>query len=800
MDESAGYAVTPITAKPVADPNECIVLQPSQRLSPVMLDEDEREFDPWKYWFVAQKRLRLIATVFSGAVMIALLVIFSSTPLYTSSTVVLVKPRIPDILAKRDGGGDLQQEGTYSENYYKTQETILQSRSLAAQVINDLALNHDKVFLGEQVKPPPLTRALNLVGFYTGLTPLGERIHAATAALMSLFSIPTATPVAPSHIEKVSGEVTPRLINRYVQMMRVSIEPGTSLIRIAFTTPDPELSLRLANAHAHAYAQVGIRLHDQADQEAEKFLQTKLVDLRARLEKSEIELNKYRRAHDIIPGLMSLDGKETVVLDRIRDLSKELTAAELERIGLEAQVEVIKKGNSIALPAVSSSLTIQNLQTTLNSEYVEIASLSNQFKPGYPPLAQVEARAKKTRENLNIEIERVANATRSSYEVALGKERELRAEMDKQKQEALSLNDAAVKYAMLQREVDTNRELTNNVLQKMKDVGLEAESEASNVSVVDPAEINSIPSSPRKAVDISAGGMTGLLAGLLLAFTLEYLGNTLSSPDEVEKFLQLPNLGVVPEISDARRPTELRLVDRPRPSLQAPSGNRQLVNSFKPYSMVTEAYRSIRTGLLLSRAGSPPKLTLVTSAMSGEGKTLTAINTAMMLAQVGAKVLLVDSDLRRGCCHTVLGMPPSAGLTEVLIGAAKIDQLVCAYDFPNLSVLQCGSKPPNSTELVGSDRMRQLLAELAVKYDFVVVDSPPLIPVSDSMLLSRMVDGVVLVVDSARTPKKQIRAARTRLDYAGAKIFGFVINRMHPKSFHYHYYYGDYYLDESRTG
>jgi capsular exopolysaccharide synthesis family protein len=302
-------------------------------------------------------------------------------------------------------------------------------------------------------------------------------------------------------------------------------------------------------------------------------------------------------------------------------------------------------------------------------------------------------------------------------------------------------------------------------------------------------------------MDLSAGGAVGLLTGLLLAFTLEYLSNTLNSPDEVEKFLQLPNLGVVPEFSDAERQAkELESADRPLLSVRLPSANKQLVNSFKPYSIVTDAYRSIRTGLLLSRAGSPPKLTLVTSAMRGEGKTVTAINTAMMLAHVGARVLLIDSDLRRGTCHTALGMQPAAGLTELLIGAGDAEQLIQNSDFPNLSVLVRGTTPPNSTELIGSDRMRQLLGELAAKYDFVVVDSPPLIPVSDAMLLSTMVDGVVLVVDSSRTPKKQIRAARTRLEYAGAKVFGFVVNRMHPKSFHYHYYYSDYYGDDTQTG
>lgn len=779
MNEPAPFNPAPLDRTTAAELNAHLQ-RPPHPVFDLAFEEEEQEFDPWKYWFVVRKRLALIVAVFAAAVLIAVLKIVFAVPLYTSAAVVLIKPGIPDMLAKQDPSGF--SEDFFSENYYKTQETILQSRSLAEQVIENLQLYKDKTFLGRPSQP-------------------SEVSHLIAAVITPHLQAMKDDPGPPTRATQPPRPDTPAmtgLAGRYLSMLKISIEPDTSLFQIAFTTPDPGLSMRLANAHARAYAQLGIRLHDQANQQVEKFLQRRLVDLRARLEKSEIALNEYRRAHGIIPGLMSLDGKETVVLDRIRDLSRDLTAAQVQRITLEAQVNVINNGNTSALPAVTSNATIQNLQATLNNEYVQIASLSKEFKPGYPPLAQLEASAGRTRESMRQQIQKIVEGLRSSFQAAVDKEKHLLAEMDKEKRKALNLNDAAVKYAMLEREVDANRALTNNVLKRIRNVGLEAESETSNVSVVDPAVLSPIPSSPRKSLDLAIGAVVGLLGALLLAFALEYLSNTLNSPDEVEKFLRLPNLGVVPEFSSMETQTR-QLESASRPQIPGHSGsvNRQLVNSFHPYSMVTDAYRSIRTGLLLSRAGSPPKLTLFTSAMKGEGKTLTAVNTALMLAHAGARVLLVDADLRRGCCHTVLGMQPWPGLTELLIGAGETGQMVQASDFPNLSVLMSGSKPPNSTELVGSDRMKQLLGEFAVKYDFVVVDAPPLIPVSDAMLLSTMVDGVILVVDSARTPKKQLKAARTRLEYAGAKIFGFVINRMHPRSFHYHYYYGDYYLEQA---
>ena len=765
-----------------------------RRPVPMMFDEEEPEFDLWKYWFIVRKHLYLIGATFAVAMVIAFYVILTAIPLYTSETVVLIKPKIPDMIG-RDGGAVADESDYISDNYYKTQETILSSRSLAAKVVQDLDLAHDGAFMGDTNKGSQAAQLARSFRSYTGLTTSDDRNRSGITPAKLVVAPPPKTDGADRKADGASrdGSVNSGLVNYYLGMLHVSIETGTSLVSIWFSTPDPEQSRRLADAHARAYARLGIEMHDQANQEAERFLQSKMGDLRNRLESSEVELNNYRREHDIIPGLMSLDGKETVVVERLQTLGKELTDAELERIGLEAQVQLINNKKFNALPAVTSNGAIQTLQATLNTQYSEIASLSQQAKPEYPPLAQMEAKAAKTRESLSREIQQVVASIQSGYQVAIGKESELRAELDAQKQTALHLNDAAVKYAMLQREVDTNRELMNNVLQKMKDVGLEAESEASNVSVLDRAEVPLVRSSPRKGSNLVEGAVAGLGGGLFLAFVVEYLSGTLTSPDKAEKLLELPNLGIDPEFTGAEREVQALPTSSTRLLTSSPpSSKHELINGFKSYSMVAEAYRAIRTGLLLSRGRTPPKVILVTSAMRGEGKTVTTVNTARTLAQLGARVLLIDADMRRGRCHRVLELSAGPGLSEALIGAAPVQRLIRPSGFGNFEVLTAGSPPPNSTELVGSNRMQELLAEVSTTFDFVLIDSPPLLPCSDAMVLATMVDGAVLVVDSTRTPKKQIKAARMRLDYAGARIFGFVINRLNPKSLHYHYYYGAY--------
>jgi capsular exopolysaccharide synthesis family protein len=397
--------------------------------------------------------------------------------------------------------------------------------------------------------------------------------------------------------------------------------------------------------------------------------------------------------------------------------------------------------------------------------------------------------------------------------------------MQNQRAMTMTLNDAAVQYAILQRDVDTYRQLYNAVLKRMKDVGVEAEAQTSNVSIVDKATTPRIPSYPKKMRDLMVSGVLGLFGALGLAFLLDYLDNTLKDPEEAERYLRLPNIGIIPEFSrinsssygskgyapaKALTATLTTNGDTPALSMNGSSNGskgitsrtatavQELVTQHGSYSALGEAYRNLRTALLLSRAGSPPKVTLVTSAMAGEGKTVTAVNTAAMLAQLGAKVLLIDADMRRPRCHRVLDLDNHLGLTEVLTGVRDLHDLIRSTAVDNLFLLSSGSVPPNATELLGSSKMQEVVTELQQIYDYIVIDSPPVMPVSDALLLSIIVDGVLLVTNASRTPKQQVKAARARLEYARAKIFGTVLNRVriHHSEYHYYYHQGYYTPDD----
>lgn len=763
-------------------------------------DDDEGQIDPWKYWATIRKHEILVILCIAIAVIFTAIKVFLATPLYTAATTILIKPSAPQILEAKELKP--QEEMPGEPDYYKTQYEILKSRSLAQNVIDAEGLAINPVFTGAQKGPGVVATLLQkILGAPKVRSGTSHDHEKATKTEPGAEDEPQDRQPLPSASGSDSGPLAAPgsarnwLVDSYLGGLKIAPVPETDLVQIEFTSSDAILAAKLANAHASAYIRLGMSLHSQANSEAEKFLKQRLVELKDSLEKSEIAINDYRRSKGIVPGLMSLDGKETVVLDRLASLSKELTEAQVARMALASQVSLIRKGHNESLPSVLDSKAIESRQEELSKLNADYASLSNQFTPDYPPLAKLEAQRAEVSQELDKETQTVVHGIKSAYQAALGKETRLQTEMDNEKKLALTINDSAVRYAILQREVDTNRELYNSVLQRMKDVGLAAETPTTSVSIVDRAEVPSIASAPKKSRSLSTSLIVGLMAGIGIAFLLEYLDNTLKNPEEVEKYLRFPNLAIIPNFArlNGKRNDLAKLpLSNGHNHLPVQKHSQDLLLSWGAYSPVGEAFRVLRTALLLSRAGAPPKVTLFTSALESEGKTVVSCNTAIMFARTGARVLLIDTDLRRPRCHKVFEMDNHFGLTNILTGSNGQHEVIRATTIEGLHILSSGATPPNPAELIGSIRMRALLTELGAQYDFLVLDSPPVMALTDSVILSTMVDGVVLVADGSRTPKQVVRTACVRLSYAGAKIFGVVLNKVDARRSQYSYYYQPY--------
>jgi len=709
--------------------------------------DDQLERVVRRYWWAFRKRLGFLLGVVLVPVALTILHDSMAPRQYTAESKVLIQTNTPKIFGHDSSveGGLGSDSDSDNPQFQSTEYELLRSRSLAAKVVAAEHLRNTPAFTG------------------------------------------TNLPSAKTAKGRPANDQA--LVGAYLSDLKVMPVEDTSLVRIGFTTGDPELSARLANAHVREFIRQQIELNARANEEAEHFLEQKMVVLKRQVEESEIALNNYRRDKDIIPGLISMggseEGKEDVVIERLHQLSQQLQEAHLNSISLGAQVVLIDQGHANTLPDVIENSLVQNLRGQLDQLETQYSSMASELKPNYPPMHELQVKIDRTQSLIREEIANLAASIKQRYSTALNREKALELELEGQKKVALGLNDVAVRYKILEREADTNRQLYDAVLKRMKDVSLVADVHTSNVSIVDPAVPPKAPSSPRERIDVLFAATLGLIAGIGAVLVLEQLDNTFKTASDAQKYLRLPSLGVIPKWRgvDDRSGAGPKLV---RFGQEEARGGDITRNG--DYSLAREAYRSLRAALLLSRPGEPTTSIVITSANAGEGKTVTAVNTAIVLAHISSKVLLIDADLRGPTCHKYLSIKNHRGLTELLAGTGEMNELVHDTHVPGMFLLSSGKIPPNSAELLASKRMRQLLEQLATQYDFVVIDAPPLLPVSDALLLGSLADGVVLVVDASVTPKPQVREAVARLRHARVKIFGTLLNKVPAKGSPYSHY------------
>jgi capsular exopolysaccharide synthesis family protein len=417
---------------------------------------------------------------------------------------------------------------------------------------------------------------------------------------------------------------------------------------------------------------------------------------------------------------------------------------------------------------------------------IQIAQLSTQFGPSYPKLVQLNSQLKETDSQIQSEIKKTSSQLRGDYLTALQRESLLHDALEKQKQEANKLNESAIEFSLLKRDLETNRTLYEGLLEKLKEAGVTAGLRSNNVRDVDVARTPTAPTEPNLPRNLSFALALGLTTGIGLCFVLEGVDNTVRTPEQAQAISQLPSLGMIP--LGSRNTAQMSM--RQRLSLASSPEAVELITQSRPQSQMAESYRALRTSLLLTSLGTPPKVILVTSALPEEGKTTTSINSAIVLAQRGTRVLLIDADLRRPSIHKTLGMAPGNGLSNVLTGGATLEQAVMLSSIsPSLSILAAGTPPPNPAELLASNNMREVLDKLRSQYDHIVIDTPPTLSVTDAVVLSTNADAVILVIRAGQTTKQALRRARDVLIQVNARICGVLLNAVNLNSPDYYYYY-----------
>jgi succinoglycan biosynthesis transport protein ExoP len=762
------------------------------------------------YWKIFIKRRRLVALAFLVALGVGAYVNFTATNMYTATAMLKIEPQNPsvtglaDILKVTEGG-------SLTYDYYQTQFKLLESRSLAAKVITELKLDSNDSFTG-----PSITSS-NVVSRFTSLIGNLQYLISRAASLVTVSSKTTQkvqdTPAQTSKTQ-LDGldkglDVKPSLVERYVRFLKVNPIKNTRLVEIRFTTPDPALSQMLANAHAGGFIRMNLETRFDMTKEARAFLDAKNSDLKEKLERSEGALNRFRQAH----GVVSMEKGENIVVDRLVEVNRQLTAARAQRIGAESLYKIVENKPSQYLSEVVTQGLVPIIRENLVKLEAERVKLSTIFKADHPRMLELNQQINEARRSLNAEIANVVRGIEGTFAAARVKEQALQAEAQKQQQIALNLKEVGVEYAVLEEEVKVNRALYENVLNRLHETNISNDLALSNMQVIQPAERPSSPSSPDVPFNLALSAFAGLFLGVGMIFFLEYVDSSLSTPRHVWRAIGLRTFGVVPDLNSLNP----RLLGPSRqsghgrisrlPHLRLPSLSplpQKLIVSHHPLSVVTESYRTIRTALLFSQAEKLPQVILFTSPSLGEGKSVTALNLGIALAQGGYKVLVVDADLRKGSCHTLLGLRNHRGLSNVLTGDLTLQDGIQETSVSGLSLLSRGICPRDPTDLLGSNKMKEVVSSLRESFNFILIDSPPAIAVSDAAVLSVISDGVFLVFHGQKTTTASARQAVERMDAVRAPLLGVILNRIDlgdPDYAYYRSYYGsDYGLVEPNNG
>jgi capsular exopolysaccharide synthesis family protein len=589
-------------------------------------------------------------------------------------------------------------------------------------------------------------------------------------------------------------------VSRYLSFLKVEPVRSTSLAVVQFTTTDPRLSQQLAAAHAATFIRMNLETRFELTKEAREFLEKKLAELRGKVEKSEEALQRFRQRHNVV----SLEGSQNIVVDRMVDLNKRLTEAKAKRIEMESLTRVVKDKNFEYLSQIIGNNLILQLKGRIENLEAEQAQLATIYKPDHPRILELRQQINESQRRLKLEIGNAVRGIESDYSSARAREAALQAEAERQQQAALNLKEMEVQYSLAQGELDANRSLYDNVVKRLNERSIASDSPVTTIQIVEPAETPLFPSFPQTQINMMVATAMGLLLGIGVALLAEHFSSTMSTPEDVWRTMAVPTLGVVPHLKAmARREYGVghlpsrsvrRLAHRWVGGSQALSPALMVANH--PLSFMAESYRTLRTVLLLGQTQSPPRVVLITSSHPGEGKTTITLNLGIALAQSGRSVVVVDADLRKGNCHAHMGVPNRRGLTHLLADSLPLDVCVQSTTVARFSLLPRGAVPPNPTEILASNEMQELLATLRQRFDFVLIDSPPAVAISDAMVLSVLSDGVLVVVRNQRTTADSARHVIERLQAVGASILGVVLNGINiqdPYYADYRHYYSSYY-------
>jgi succinoglycan biosynthesis transport protein ExoP len=689
---------------------------------------------------------------------------FLSTPIYRSTVILQIERASPRVVRFEN---DPEQERASSDDAIsmRTQQELLKSRSLAERVIDELRLDQST---------PSGQPSASLPGSEqpeegeAGASKEEERVDYLDRLIAGYKKM---TKPSARNAEVLGREA---VISKFLDSVTVEPVRSSRLVKFHVDNTNPALAARIANSTVQAFIAMGMERRLEASSYAKSFLEDQIKQMKAKLEESERKLNSYAQANQIL----TLDDKTSAINQTYIDYASALAKAEQERIKAEAVVAEMQR-NPEASQAVADNKQLQVLKEARAKLQIEYQENLRIYKPDFPKMVQIKAQLTEIESQVKSEIGIVASTFQAQYDAAMRQEAMLRERLAQTRKQVLSTQDNSIDLNLLKREVDTNRQLYDSLLQRFKELGISGNIISNNVSVVDAAEPSLFPYKPNLLANLLVGLVAGLLLGAAIVVAMEVMDDSIKYPDEVERVLGIPLMGIIPKLRNKRsgnKPIAMEVHDDPR-------------------SALAEAYRSVRTALQFSTAEGAPKRLVITSTTRNEGKSTTSLALAINFAQMGQRVLLIDGDMRNPTIHKLLGISNDFGLSNLLSSDNRGDKMITPTVIPNLSVLTAGPIPPNPVDLLTGPKLLLLLnITAALGIDYVIVDAPPMLGLADAVVLGNQLQNVLFVVQASSTRKTQIKNALRRLRQGGLVPRGVVLtqtlNNAMPQDYESYYGYG----------
>lgn len=726
---------------------------------------EEREIHLRDYWRVIQKRWFTVLTFFILTVTFTIIGVYTShlEPSWRATTKLLIE--------KNENSASLIESQGYvrwDPEFLATQFQIIKSKPVAVKVVEDLGL---------------ATRYASwFLDFEDEKKPVWQEGIAWVKGMLKAFSESDEEATGTGLVGEKRTD-TDIIADALIEELNIKPTKDSKIVNISYEFENPVIASMVVNAFTRAYVEELLEMRMKASGYTIQWMSKKAEEQRGQLETAEKALNSYMRRQDIV----AIENNISIGPQRVNELSAKLTEAETRKEELRTiytKLRVLTAEEALSVPAVSDHEIIGDIRRNLVETEQTLLEHSKKYGRRHPVMIRANNELELLQRNLATETERVIESIQNDYEMARENVKNLKAQLLAARGEAITLSEKYVQYKILKRDVETYRHLYNALIAKIKDQTLSEEVQPVNVWTVEAAVPPANPVNAHRMRNLLLGVLLGLFGGVGLAFFVEYLDNTVKSVEEAEDRFGLPVLGVISQMP----PKEGRVEE---------------VVKTSPLSGISESYKSLRASLMLTSRDEPPKRVLFTSMAPADGKTTTAVNLATALANSGKKVLIIDADLRKPNLGKLLGISRDEGLSTYLSGNSD-EAVIADTDVANLSAILAGPVPPLPSELLSSERLKNLLDAMSEAYDMVVIDSPPVMPVSDSLILSQLVDSTVVVVRAGKTTCDMLERGLKALQHVGTDVKGLVINGASAKNGGYYYYgyggdYGAYASENGRS-